>query len=180
MSELGDMGIVGAGFMGSGIAESVARAGGRVRLFEPGQAALDRSEGRIERSVAHAVERGKLDDAQAQELLGRISFHTDMDALAASSVVVEAVVEDPEVKGPIFRALDGLLAEDAVLASNTSSIPIAQLASWTQHRERVLGLHFFSPVPVMKLVEVVVGLDTSDTAVARAEGFAQAIGKTAI
>jgi 3-hydroxybutyryl-CoA dehydrogenase len=94
--------------------------------------------------------------------------------------VVEAVSEDPEIKGPLFRELDELLAEDAVLASNTSSIPIAQLASWTQHPERVLGLHFFSPVPVMKLVEIVIALDTSEQSVACAESFAGAIGKTPI
>ena len=91
-----------------------------------------------------------------------------------------AIVEDPQVKGKVFREIDGWLAPEALLASNTSSIPIAQLASWTQNPQRVLGLHFFSPVPVMKLVEVVVGLDTADEAVVRAHAFAEAIGKTAI
>jgi 3-hydroxybutyryl-CoA dehydrogenase len=126
------------------------------------------------------MSRGKLDAGQAQALMERIEFGSDLDALAGSEIVVEAVFEDPAVKGPLFRGLDAMLDEDVVLASNTSSIPIAQLASWTRHPQRVLGLHFFSPVPVMKLVEVVVALDTSDAAVARAEGFAQAIGKTPI
>jgi 3-hydroxybutyryl-CoA dehydrogenase len=180
MSELGDIGVVGAGFMGSGIAEAAARAGARVRVHEPEQAALDRSKGRLGASVERAVARRKLDEGAAHALLERITFHTDIDALAPSEVVIEAVFEDPDVKGPIFRALDELLGEEALIASNTSSIPIAQLASWTQRRERVVGLHFFSPVPVMDLVEVVVGLETSDDTVARAEAFVAAIGKTSI
>jgi 3-hydroxybutyryl-CoA dehydrogenase len=163
--------------MGSGIAESAARAGCAVTLVENQATALDRSRASIETSVARAVERGKLDESDSGPLLERIDWTTDLDALAGSDAVVEAVFEDPAIKGPLFRTLDGLLAEDAILASNTSSIPIAQLASWTGHRERVLGLHFFSPVPVMKLVEVVVGLDTEDAVVERAEDFARQLGK---
>jgi 3-hydroxybutyryl-CoA dehydrogenase len=180
MSELGDVGIVGAGFMGSGIAESAARAGARVLLYEPQEAPLERSRGRISTSIARAVERGKLEEPDAHALLERISFHTSLEELSGADIVIEAIVEDPAVKGPLFRQLDELLGDDVVLASNTSSIPIAELASWTEKPQRVLGLHFFSPVPVMKLVEVVVALDTSDEAVARAEAFAKAIGKTPI
>jgi 3-hydroxybutyryl-CoA dehydrogenase len=180
MDELGEIGIVGAGFMGSGIAESAARAGARVALYEPEQPPLDRSRERIAASVKRAVDRGKVEAGDAEALFERLRFVTDLDALSGSDLVVEAVVEDPEVKGPIFRALDNLFDDDVVLASNTSSIPIAQLASWTQHPQRVVGLHFFSPVPVMGLVEVVVALDTSDETVARAEAFARAIGKTPI
>jgi 3-hydroxybutyryl-CoA dehydrogenase len=171
------VGIVGAGFMGSGIAESVARAAIDVTLYEPERAALDRSRARIEQSVERALSAGKLDQESARELFGRIVWSSELDALASAQLVVEAVSEDPQVKGPLFRELDRLLPEEAILASNTSSIPIAQLASWTQHRQRVLGLHFFSPVPVMKLVEVVVALDTTDATVERAEVFAQAISK---
>jgi 3-hydroxybutyryl-CoA dehydrogenase len=180
MSDLGDIGVIGAGFMGSGIAESAARAGARVRVYEPEQAALERSQSRIATSVDRAVSRGKLDAAAGQALLERISFHTSIQDLAESDVAIEAVFEDPEVKGPIFRQLDELLPETSLVASNTSSIPIAQLASWTRHPQRVVGLHFFSPVPVMDLVEVVVGLDTADATVARAEAFVTAIGKTPI
>jgi 3-hydroxybutyryl-CoA dehydrogenase len=180
MSDLGDIGVVGAGFMGSGISESAARAGARVRIFEPEQAALHHSRSRIVTSVDRAVSRGKLDESAAQALMERVSFTTELEGLAGSDIVIEAVFEDPEVKGPIFRALDDLLDESAVIASNTSSIPIAQLASWTARPQRVVGLHFFSPVPVMDLVEVVVGLDTSDETVARAEAFVAAIGKTSI
>ena len=174
------VGVVGAGFMGSGIAESVARAGLDVTLYEPASEALRRSRESIERSVATAVARGKLDDDQAAGLMGRIAWTTDLAELAPCGLVVEAVYEDPDVKGPIFKALDGMLADGAILASNTSSIPIAQLASWTRNPGRVLGLHFFSPVPVMRLAEVVVGIDTSEDAVRVAETFLQTIGKTAI
>jgi 3-hydroxybutyryl-CoA dehydrogenase len=163
--------------MGSGIAESAARAGLSVTLVDAEPLGLDRSRERIETSVARAVDRGKLDEDEAAPLLERIDWTLELDELAGSDVVVEAVYEDPKLKGTLFRSLDGLLPVDAILASNTSSIPIAQLASWTSHRGRVLGLHFFSPVPVMKLVEVVVGLDTDPDVVERAEGFARQLGK---
>jgi 3-hydroxybutyryl-CoA dehydrogenase len=166
--------------MGSGIAETVARAGGTVVLYEPTSDALDRSRGRIEKSVERAVRGGKVDESAAAELVERISWESELDALADSEIVIEAVFEDPEVKGRLFHDLDELLPEAAVLASNTSSIPIAQIASWTSRPARVLGLHFFSPVPVMKLVEVVVGLDTGDAALARAEQFVEEIGKKPI
>jgi 3-hydroxybutyryl-CoA dehydrogenase len=177
MSDFQVVGIVGAGFMGSGIAESAARAGLEVVLHEPEERALTRSRERIQESVAHAVERGKLTDDEASALIGRIDWTTDFDALAGAGLVVEAIIEDPRAKGEVFRRLDDTVDEDAILASNTSSIPIAQIASWTKRPERVLGLHFFSPVPVMKLVEVVVALDTASDAVERAEGFARTLGK---
>jgi 3-hydroxybutyryl-CoA dehydrogenase len=170
------VGIVGAGFMGSGIAESAARAGVDVTLHEPEQAPLDRSKGRVEQSVARAVKRGKLTDEDAMQLAGRIAWTRSFDDLGGCDLVVEAVVEDVQVKGKVFQRLDALLPE-AILASNTSSIPIAQLASWTQDPARVLGLHFFSPVPVMKLVEIVVGLDTDADIVEQAARFSEQIGK---
>jgi 3-hydroxybutyryl-CoA dehydrogenase len=174
------VGVVGAGFMGSGIAESAARAGLDVALHEPERDALDRSSERIRASVDRGVAGGKLTQAEAGELLDRITTSTALGALSGADLVIEAVFEDPAVKGPIFRDLDRLLPETTVLASNTSSIPIAELASWTDHPERVLGLHFFSPVPVMKLVEIVVALDTSDETVERAEAFAERLGKAPI
>jgi 3-hydroxybutyryl-CoA dehydrogenase len=174
------VGIVGAGFMGSGIAETVARAGMEVVLYEPEQAALDRSARRIAESTSHAVERGKLSEAEAAALRERISPTTHLDALAGANLVIEAVVEDPTIKGRVFRELDARLPDASFLATNTSSIPIAQVASWTQRPERVLGLHFFSPVPVMKLVEIVVAIDTAPEVVDHAERFAAAIGKHAV
>jgi 3-hydroxybutyryl-CoA dehydrogenase len=163
--------------MGSGIAESAARAGFAVVLHEPEDEPLARSRTAVERSVARAVEGGKLSSEDATALIGRVSWSTDAADLDDAHLVVEAVVEDPLVKGPLFKSLDERLDPEVMLASNTSSIPIAQIASWTRHPERVLGLHFFSPVPVMKLVEVVVGLDTAPATVERAERFAADIGK---
>src|SRR5690349_17685609 len=126
------IGVVGAGFMGSGIAESAARAGFTVVVHEPEQAPLDRSRAAIEQSLARAVERGRLDANASAALLGRVSWSTDIGALDDAAVVVEAIVEDPKVKGKLFRELDRRLGPDVILASNTSSIPIAQIASWTQ------------------------------------------------
>jgi 3-hydroxybutyryl-CoA dehydrogenase len=171
------VGIVGAGFMGSGIAESAARAGVDVTLHEPDQEPLDRSRAAIERSVARAVKGGKLTDADAAQLVDRVAWTTSFDDLGGCDLVVEAVIEDPRVKGKVFQRLDELTPEETILASNTSSIPIAQIASWTSEPRRVLGLHFFSPVPVMKLVEIVVGLDTDPRVTDRAAGFAEQIGK---
>jgi 3-hydroxybutyryl-CoA dehydrogenase len=174
------VGVVGAGFMGTGIAEAAARAGLEVRLQEPNQAPLRSSKERLEASVGRAVEGGKLGSADADALRERVEWTTDLHRLADCDLVIEAVVEDPAVKGEVFKRLSSLLAPDALIASNTSSIPIAELASWSEHRDRVLGLHFFSPAQVMKLVEVVVGIDTSDAAVERAEAFVEAIGKRPI
>jgi 3-hydroxybutyryl-CoA dehydrogenase len=171
------VGVVGAGFMGSGIAETAARAGLSVVLYEPEQASLHRSRDRIAQSVDRGVRGGKLDAQAAADLQARIEWTTELRALAGAQLVIEAIVEDPQVKGRVFRELDELLPAGTLLASNTSSIPIAQLASWTQRPQRVLGLHFFSPVPVMKLVEVVVALDTAPEAVTEAEAFVAQLGK---
>ena len=172
--------IVGAGFMGSGIAESAARGGYDVLQYEPDADVLERSRARIDKSLSRAAEAGKLEGASAASVLARISSTTDLAAVAGAELVVEAVVEDAEVKAAVFRELDRLLPPDVPLASNTSSIPIARLAAATSHPERVLGLHFFSPVPVMRLVEVVVSLDTANAVAERAEQFVQAIGKQSI
>jgi 3-hydroxybutyryl-CoA dehydrogenase len=169
------LGVVGGGFMGTGIAESAARAGKHVIVYEPEQAPLDRSRSNLERSLTRAAARGKLEDADAA--LARVAYTTRLEDLGAADVVVEAAVENPKVKGQIFQRLDQALRDAEFLASNTSSIPIAEIASWTRRPERVVGLHFFSPVPVMSLVEVVRGLDTGDDAFASACAFAESIGK---
>src|SRR4051812_7982050 len=177
MTDIARVGVVGAGFMGSGIAESCARAGIAVTLHEPEAAALERSRERVEESLGRAAARGKLTDADVAATLDRMAWTTDLGALEAVDAVIEAVIEDPRVKGRLFQELDALLPDARFLASNTSSIPIAQIASWTARPERVLGLHFFSPVPVMSLVEVVVGYDTAPEVVTLAEAFAGDIGK---
>ena len=177
MDEVQRVGVVGAGFMGSGIAESVARAGMQVVLQEPTEPPLERSREGIEGRLAGSVAKGRLEEGEAQALRRRMNWATDLRALADCDIVIEAIAEDPEAKGTLFRDLDAIVNGDAILATNTSSIPIAQIASWTEDPGRVLGLHFFSPVPVMALVEVVVGLDTRPDVVDRAEAFANAIGK---
>jgi 3-hydroxybutyryl-CoA dehydrogenase len=174
------VGIVGAGFMGSGIAESAARGGYDVILHEPDAAVLARSRSRIEQSLARAAEAGKLEGASAESVLARITPATELAAVSGAQLIVEAVYEDAQVKAAVFRELDRLLPPEIPLASNTSSIPIARLAAATAHPERVLGLHFFSPVPVMRLVEVVISLDTASEIVERAERFVVAIGKQSI
>ncbi len=180
MTGIAHVGIVGGGFMGSGIAEASARAGVQVTVHEPEQAPLERSRARIEESLTRAVDRGKLDAGNMEAVLGRISWTTDLDALSAADAVIEAIIEDARVKGRLFQELDRLLPQARFLASNTSSIPIAEIASWTGRPERVLGLHFFSPVPVMSLVEVVVGFDTAGDVLETAEAFARDIGKHAV
>jgi len=175
--DIATVGVVGAGFMGSGIAESVARAGVPVVIHEPDAAPLKRAREGIERSVEKAVKRGKIEESDGAALRERITFSKDFDALSEADLVVEAIIEDAMVKGEIFQRLDMAVGDNAVLASNTSSIPIAQLASWTDRPDRVIGLHFFSPVPVMQLVEIVVGLDTAPGVVERADAFAKTIGK---
>ena len=172
--------VIGAGFMGSGIAESAAAAGVAVMLYEPDQAPLERSRQRLRDSLARAVEGGKRTQGEADALIGRITHTSSLDELAGVDAAVEAVFEDARVKGEIFRELDTRLPQLQFLASNTSSIPIAELAAFTTRPERVIGLHFFSPVPVMKLVEVVVALQSGDQAVQAAEDFATQIAKTPI
>lgn len=178
--EVETVGVVGAGLMGSGIAESVARAGLTAMVYEPDRQPLERSREAIGNSVERAVGRGKLDSDKASALLGRIRWTTDLGALAEADAVIEAIVEEEDAKRRLFAQLDEIVADHTILASNTSSIPIAGLAAATGRADRVLGLHFFSPVPVMTLVEIVVGLDTSPATVARAEALVERLGKHAI
>ena len=166
--------------MGTGIAESAAAAGKQTIVFEPEEGPLARSRAQLERSTATAVSRGKLDDEEAARLLARVQYTTKLGDLARAEAVVEAIVEDAAIKGELFERIDAQLPDLRFLASNTSSIPIAELGARTRHPEHVLGLHFFSPVPVMKLVELVVALDTGEEAAAEAEAFARDIGKAPI
>ena len=172
--------ILGGGLMGSGIAESVARAGLSVTVRDIDETAVEAARGRIEKSLERALQGGKIDAAEREEILSRLTLTTDLDDLADADLAIEAVPENAELKVNILAQLAGFVSERALIASNTSSIPIAQLAAGIHRPERVLGLHFFSPVPVMKLVEVVVALDTSEETVASATEFAARIGKTAI
>jgi 3-hydroxybutyryl-CoA dehydrogenase len=171
------VGIVGAGFMGSGIAETVAAADKSVVVYEPHEGPLERSQERVTSSLGKAVSRGRLDRHEAQNLLDRIRYTTDFDELLIADAVIEAVVEDRTVKRDVFARLDEQVRDAQFLASNTSSIPLTELASATTRPDRVIGMHFFSPVPVMKLVELVIGFETSDVAADSAERLALEIGK---
>jgi 3-hydroxybutyryl-CoA dehydrogenase len=166
--------------MGSGIAESVAIAGARVTVYEPERPPLARSRDRIEASLAKAVNRGKHDGLAAAAAIERITFTTRFEDLLGSEIVIEAVTEDRAIKTEVFRRLDELLEADVILASNTSSIPITALARATSRPHRVLGLHFFSPVPVMGVLEIVPGYATSPDVLLATEAFARQIGKHAI
>jgi 3-hydroxybutyryl-CoA dehydrogenase len=174
------VGIVGGGFMGSGIAESSAVAGKHVLVYEPDAAPLERSKTSLQSSVERAVSRGKIAEEDAEAVIDRVVYTTRLEDLNTADAVIEAVSEDARLKADVFRRIDQVLPDAQFLASNTSSIPIAELGSQTGQPDRVLGLHFFSPVPVMALVEVVVALDTSAATVAIAEEFVAELGKRAI
>jgi 3-hydroxybutyryl-CoA dehydrogenase len=172
--------IVGGGFMGAGIAESVAVHDLPVVVRDVDQHCVEQARGRIEASLSRAVRGGKLDEDRAHSVWDRIELTTELDAVAAADLIIEAVPENPELKLQVMKAVDGVAREDAIVASNTSSIPIAELAQVLRRPERVIGLHFFSPVPVMRLVEIVVALDTAEDTVMAAKAFAEQIGKVPI
>ena len=176
------VGIVGAGQMGSGIIEVCAKAGSDVKVWEAKEEFLESGRARIEKSLDKAVSRGKLEQSARDEILGRISFTTKLEDFADRELVIEAIVENPEVKASVFSQLDEIVeSDDAILASNTSSLPIQSIAAATKRPERVMGLHFFNPVPVLPLVEHVVTLSTGDVQSERAYEYAsEALGKTVI
>ena len=172
--------VVGAGLMGGGIAQVAAQAGYDVVLRDVTPDALERGLGAIRGSYAKFVEKGRLSQDDADAALARITTTTEIDAAADADLVVEAVFEKLEVKAEVFRELDRICKDDAVLASNTSAIPITSIAAVTRRPESVVGTHFFSPVPLMKLCELVRGYKTSDAALAAAREFAEGVGKTCI
>jgi 3-hydroxybutyryl-CoA dehydrogenase len=174
------VGVVGCGLMGSGIAESAARAGYEVVVRELTPGLLDRGLSRIDTSMKRAVERGKLDASARDAARGRIRGTTALDELADVDLIVEAVLEKMDEKKAVLRDLDRLVAPEVILASNTSSLSITEMASVTKRADRVVGVHFFNPVPVMALVEIVRGLVTSDETVRRAREFGQSLGKTVV
>ncbi|OLT38646.1 3-hydroxybutyryl-CoA dehydrogenase [Saccharomonospora sp. CUA-673] len=168
--------------MGSGIAEVHARAGLDVVVNEVSQPALDSGRARIEKSLQRATKSGKISADDAEAALGRLTFTTDVDAFADRDLVVEAILENEQAKTDLFGTLDKVVTSgDAILASNTSSIPIMKIGMATQRPESVVGVHFFNPVPVLPLVELVPSVRTSDDVVRRAEEHVTgALGKTAI
>ena len=174
------VGVVGCGVMGAGIVEVCARAGLDVLYVEAGPDLVERGRGRIEASILRAVERGKLSEGQREEELGRIAGTTSIEDLADRDLVIEAATEHSETKREVFRRLDEVTGPEVILASNTSSIPIVDLAAATKRPELVVGLHFFNPVPVMGLIEVVKAITTSDETVEFARAFGVVLGKTTV
>jgi 3-hydroxybutyryl-CoA dehydrogenase len=180
VSAIESIAIVGGGFMGTGIAESAAVAGVAVIVRDIDGDALAKARSQLETSIARAVTRGKLSEEEADGVRGRIELTTELEAAGDADLIIEAVPEDERLKLSVMEAIDAVAREDAIIASNTSSIPIAQLAHAVSSPERVLGLHFFSPVPVMALVEIVIALDTNSETLETAKAFATRIGKTPI
>jgi 3-hydroxybutyryl-CoA dehydrogenase len=174
------VGVLGCGLMGSGIAEVAARAGHATVVREVTEDLLEKGVSRIEKSLDRAVEKGKLDAATRDEVHGRITGTVELDALADCDLVVEAIVENLEEKRKTFGNLDRVAKDEAIFASNTSSLTVTQLAMATSRPERFVGLHFFNPVPVMKLVEVVRTLLTSDEVFDSAMEWAKGLGKEPI
>jgi 3-hydroxybutyryl-CoA dehydrogenase len=172
--------VVGSGTMGSGIAQVFAQAGHTVLLHDVQQAALDRARRGIETSLAKFVEKGKLAVADRDAALGRLTVTTSLDDLAAADYVVEAIVESADAKRALFERLDAITRFEVILATNTSSISITLIGAATKRPDRVLGMHFMNPVPLMALVELIRGQATSAETMQAASGLCDRLGKTAV
>jgi len=174
------IGVVGAGTMGNGIAQVAARAGFNVVMRDISEEFLRRGVAAIERSLQRDVDKERLKEEEKRAIVARVRTTTEIGDLAEASFVVEAITENLEAKRELFRALDAAVREDAVLASNTSSISITKLGAATRRPDKVIGMHFMNPVPVMKLVEVIRGIATSDETWARTRELSERLGKTAL
>jgi 3-hydroxybutyryl-CoA dehydrogenase len=174
------VGIVGSGIMGAGIADVAASTGHEVVLRSRNRSTADRTLEALEKGYAKRVDKGRLDAAEAEAALARVVATDDLTALAECDLVIESVVEDLAVKQPLFAQLDGIVGESAVLATNTSTLPVVEMAMVTTRPERVCGLHFFNPAPAMDLVEVVRPLTASDATIEAVTAFASACGKNPV
>jgi len=180
MTDIQTVGVVGAGAMGSGIAHVLARAGLRVLLCDVEQRFLDRALAQIRTNLGREATKGKLQESEIEPALARIVSTTDRDMLGEADFVIEAASERFEIKAEIFAALDRMMPQDAILATNTSSISITKLAAQTRRPAQVIGMHFFNPVPVMALVEVIRGLATDDATYDTVHALALQLGKTPV
>lgn len=174
------VGVVGAGTMGSGIANLIASSGFQVFLHDVDTKFLENGLARIEKFMNKSVEKGKITESEKAEVIERIHTTTNLEDLQEVDFVIEAVVEDLDVKKEVFTKLDQILPEDVIIATNTSSMSITVLAETTKRPEKVAGMHFFNPAQIMKLVEVVRGLKTSDETVSKIQSFARELGKEPI
>jgi len=173
------IGVVGAGTMGQGIAQVLASSGFEVKLYDVADEQLGRATAAIDKGLGKLVAKEKLSEADKASAMARLDTTTTLDALRECEVIIEAAPEQPALKEKLFRDLSRL-THDAILASNTSSLSLTRLAGVCERPERVVGMHFFNPVPVLKLVEVIRAEQTSDATVARIEALAEALGKTAV
>ena len=178
MSEV--IGVIGAGTMGNGIAQVAARAGYRVVMRDVKDEFLKRGLSAIDKSLQRDVDKQRLSAEEKQSIVGRITTTTEVDALSETSFIIEAVTEELKVKTELFAALDRITSPEAILASNTSSISITRLGAATSRPDKVIGMHFMNPVPVMKLVEVIRGIATSDETYERVRSLTEKLGKTAL
>jgi len=174
------LGVIGTGTMGCGIAQVAAQCGYQVIFQNRKQDSVDKGLSKIEKSLAGLAAKGKLSAAQVEAIRERIRGVVPLEELKACDIVLESAPEDLELKRGLFQKLDEILSDDAILASNTSSLSITKLASFTRRPGHVVGMHFFNPVPAMKLVEIVAGLNTSDLTVSRARSLAEDLGKVAV
>jgi 3-hydroxybutyryl-CoA dehydrogenase len=172
--------VIGAGTMGNGIAQVFAQAGLDVYLRDVKAEFVDRGLSAIDASLARLVKKEKLREAEARDVRGRISSGTGLEGVSDADFVVEAILEDLDAKRSLFRELDGILRSEAIFASNTSSISITKLAAATKRADRFIGMHFMNPVPVMELVEIIRGLQTSDETTRATEELAKKLGKTPV
>jgi len=174
------VGVVGSGIMGSGVAEVAAKAGFEVVLRSRAQAAADKMLAALEKSLAKQVDKGRLEDVERTAALGRVRAVTDLGELANADLVLESIVEDLATKQELFTELDRICNEGAILATNTSTLSVAELARSTGRPEKVCGIHFFNPAPVMTVVEVVRAVTSSDDTITAAREFAEACGKNVV
>lgn len=178
MSEI--IGVVGAGTMGNGIAQVAARAGYEVVLRDINEQFLERGMKAVDKSLQRDVDKDRLGAEEKRSIISRIRTSTEWEALKDAALVVEAVTEDLKVKTDVFRTLDELTQTEAILASNTSSISITKLGAATRRPDKVIGMHFMNPVPVMKLIEIIRGMATSDETFNRVRDMSEKLGKTAL
>ena len=180
MSSIQTVGIIGAGTMGNGIAQACATSGIRVVMVDVAQAAVDKGLATVAASLDRLIKKEKISEADKAAALGRITTSTDYAALAGAQLVIEAATENEGLKVKILQQLDAMLAPEVIVATNTSSISITKLAAVTQRADRFIGMHFFNPVPMMALVEIIRGLQTSDETHDQVQALARALGKTPI
>src|SRR4051812_30905721 len=174
------VGIIGSGIMGSGIAEVAAKAGSDVVLRSRQQATADDMVSRLAKSLAKQVERGKLEQAESDAILGRVSATSSLHDIADCDLVIESVVEDLDVKKALFAELDSICKPDTIIATNTSTLPVVEMAMQTTRPDKVVGVHFFNPATAMSLVEIVPSLTSSDETVASVREFAESCGKSPV